>query len=107
VTLTAEAPVSFRGGRLYLSADACARHFPGSQSVALLRRDGDLLVLPVRQAAAGGYILKQRNGAGDRVVDAPDFFRGEGVADTLVWCEAADWSEADAALALLNFFVHK
>ena len=33
------------------------------------------MILPVRHAAAGGYVLKLRNSAGDRVVHAPDFFR--------------------------------
>ena len=41
----------------------------------------DLLILPVRHAAAGGYLLKLRNGAGDRVVNAPDFFREHGLDD--------------------------
>ncbi len=44
-----------------------------------------MLVLPVRYAASGGYVLKIRNAAGDRVVDAGDFFRDHGLDDGAEW----------------------
>ena len=69
-----------RGG-LYISRAIYDRYFAGLQTVILLRRENDLLILPVRHPAGGGYLLKLRNGAGDRVVNAPDFFREHGVDD--------------------------
>lgn len=87
-----------RDGGLYLSASVCDRHFAGIEAVILLRRDTDLAVLPVRHAAAGGYLLKRRNAAGDRVVFAPDFFRASGVADGIDRELVAHWNEAEAAL---------
>ncbi len=102
--MTEEAVISFRDGRLYVSRATSESYFRGSSAVALLREGGDLLVLPVRHAAAGGYILKIRNSAGDRVVTAPDFFRTEGIAETVDWDGTARWSEERAALALHGFF---
>lgn len=102
--MTDHAPISFRDGRLYVSREAYDQYFADTGSVALLRQDGDLLVLPVRNAAAGGYILKIRNSTGDRVVTAPDFFRGEGIGETAPWDGRVDWSESHAALALRGFF---
>lgn len=105
--MTGTAPISFRDGRLYVSRAACDAYFCDSGSVALLRRGGDLLVLPVRHAAGGGYILKIRNSAGDRVITAPDFFLAEGIAETAMWNGAITWSDDRAALALHGFFADK
>jgi hypothetical protein len=102
-----DAAISFRDGRLYIVHAACEAYFGGSGSVALLRRGGDLLVLPVRHAAAGGYILKVRNSAGDRVVTAPHFFQAEGVADQATWEGAVAWRDDCAALALHDFFLDR
>jgi hypothetical protein len=66
--------------------------------VILLRRDDDLLILPVRHAASGGYLLKLRNGAGDRVVSAPDFFREQGIEDDDELELSVAWSAEKAAL---------
>jgi len=105
--MTGNAPISFRDGRLYVSRAACNSFFGDSGAVALVRRGGDLLVLPVRHAAAGGYILKIRNSAGDRVITAPDFFRAEGLGERDVWDGPAGWSEDHAAVALHGFFFSK
>jgi hypothetical protein len=67
--------VLVKSGKLYIGRAVYARYLDGLGTVVLLRRGDDLLVLPVRHAAAGGYLLKVRNAAGDRVVDAADFFR--------------------------------
>lgn len=69
-----------RGG-LHVSAEDYERYFDGISGIVLIRRDSDLLILPVRLAQAGGYILKRKNLAGDRVAHAPDFFRASGIAD--------------------------
>jgi hypothetical protein len=97
-------PVRIADGRLYLSQAAFEQHFTGSGGVVLLRDGSDLMVLPVRQAAAGGYLAKMRNSAGDRVVVAPDFFRAQGVPDDMTWQGHTAWSDRSAALVCSGFF---
>ena len=46
--------VDIRNGSVYLPAETVDRYFRGVDCVILLIRDGALLILPVRQAAAGG-----------------------------------------------------
>ncbi|PNG27791.1 hypothetical protein [Methylocella silvestris] len=96
--------VQLRRGGLYLSSAMCAEFYPGLETVILLRRDHDLLILPVRHAAAGGYLLKLRNSAGDRVVFAPDFFQEHGFEDHLAGEFAADWDAALAGLIVRGAF---
>jgi hydrogenase maturation protease len=91
-------------GRLYLSRAAFERHFAGGGGVVLLRNADDLMILPVRQAQAGGYLAKIRNSAGDRVVSAPDFFRAQSVAEERRWAGHSAWSEEHAALICPGFF---
>ena len=88
----ASATIVLRRGSLDLSAQTSARYFSGLASVILLRRCDDLWIMPVRHAAGGGYLLKIRNAAGDRVVNAADFFRQHGVNEEeervlgVAWC---------------------
>lgn len=96
--------VTIRRGGLYLDRALCERCFAGLETVVLIRRDDDLLVLPVRHAAAGGYLLKRRNGAGDRVVHAPDFFRAQGLADQTELNLDAVWEPDQAALVATRAF---
>jgi hydrogenase maturation protease len=70
-----------RDGRLYFSRAAYERHLHDCVSVGLLARDGDWLLLPLR-AGAGGLQIKQRNAAGDRVIEAQEFFRAQGLEDS-------------------------
>ncbi|RWE29557.1 hypothetical protein [Mesorhizobium sp.] len=69
-----------RGG-LHLSGEGYEQHFSGISGIVLMRREADLLILPVLLAQAGGYLIKRKNLAGDRVAHAPDFFRANGIAD--------------------------
>ena len=92
-----------RGG-LYLPYDVYNRYFAGLQTAALLRRDGDLLALPVQRAEAGGFLLKTRNAAGDRVLSAPEFFRSHGLDDDARLCLPAVWSAEHAALLVAGVF---
>lgn len=96
--MSGDAPIRVEGGRLYLPGPAFERYFTGSGGVVLIRAGADLMVLPVRQAAAGGYLAKIRNSAGDRVVTAPDFFRAHGLAEEATWQGQAGWSDGQAAL---------
>jgi len=92
------AAVTLRRGALYLTRDTYDRYFAGLEAVVLLRRDRDLCILPVRHAAAGGYLLKMRNKAGDRVVHAPDFFRECGIDEAATVELAVEWSRERGAL---------
>lgn len=95
---------TLRNGGLYVSRDLYDAYFKGLEGVVLLRDGVDLLVLPVRHAAAGGYFLKIRNGAGDRVVAAPDFFRLQGGSDDQERHSPVRWDSARAALVLSGVF---
>jgi hypothetical protein len=97
--------VTLRRGALYLPAAVCERYFAGLSTVILLRDDIDLLIMPVRHAAAGGYLLKIRNARGDRVVDAPDFFRAYAAGVAEEWTLPAVWHSDQAALAVSDVLV--
>jgi hypothetical protein len=100
----AEIPVSIRRGALYLQHDVCDLYFAAIDGVVLLRREADLFILPVRHAAAGGYLLKRRNAAGDRVVHAPDFFMEQGLRDEEL-SRMGQWDQAHAALIVPGLFM--
>lgn len=90
--------VSVRRGALHFSRETYERHFCGLDNVVLLRDGANLIILPVRNPAAGGYVIKLRNGAGDRTVVAADFFRDNGVEDSIELTLPANWISERAAL---------
>ena len=96
--------ISLKSGRLYFGRAVYDRYFAGLASVILMRREADLLILPVRHAAAGGYVIKVRNAAGDRLVEAMDFFRGQGLEDHQAGDFPVTWSAEAAALVARNTF---
>ena len=102
--MTAAATVTLRRGALYLSCEIYDRYFAGLEAVILIRRERDLCVLPVRHAAAGGYLLKLRNKVGDRVVHAPDFFREHGVDEDIALQLSVAWSTERGALVAADTF---
>lgn len=97
--------VQVRRGGLYLSAQICQRHLPGLEAVILMRKSVDLVILPVRHAASGGYLLKRLNVAGDRVVFAPDFFRSNGLNDDIDRNILVAWDAEQAALVAEAVFI--
>lgn len=97
--------VEFGNGRLYLRRTAYDDYFAGSAGVILLRDDKDLLILPVRNAGSGGYLIKQRNAVGDRVVNGADFFRDQGLGDDASWRGRYAWCERLAGLRLYDMFL--
>ncbi len=103
--MIAPACVTLKRGSLYLSREIHDLYFPGLDTIILLRRDSDLVILPVRHAAAGGYLLKLRNGAGDRVVNAPDFFRAHGIADEAERDLVVTWEASSAGLVASDAFL--
>jgi hypothetical protein len=96
------AAVTLGRGSLHLSLEIYRAHFAGLEGVILQRRGDDLLILPVRNAPSGGFLLKVRNARGDRIVCAADFFRSQGIEDdvetelTMRWDPAVAGLRADA-----------
>lgn len=54
-------------GYLIIPADMAATYFPNDVLIAMVKTP-ELWLLPMRGAAGGGLLLKQRNPAGDRSV---------------------------------------
>jgi hypothetical protein len=92
------ARLTLRRGSLYLDQEVYQSYFAPLSGIVLLRDGESLLVMPVRLAGAGGYLVKVRNAAGDRVVDAADFFRSQGIDDAVAVEIDAAWDEARGAL---------
>ena len=90
--------VDVRDGAVYLPAAVYETYFRDVEAVILLIREGDLQVLPVRQMAAGGCLLKVRNAAGDRVAVAPDVFQANGLENWRGEGLTARWSSDRGAL---------
>ncbi len=101
------ASVTVRRGSVYLTREVYDRYLGGLETCILLRRDDDLLILPVRNAAAGGYLMKLRNSAGDRVVNAADFFREQGIGDDSELVLAVESSEDRGGLEASSAFTCK
>jgi hydrogenase maturation protease len=97
--------VQIRRGVLHFDAALYDRFFGGLATVVLLREDATLLILPVHDAAAGGYLVKQRNRAGARAVDAADFFRTNGLDDAVELERPVVWSAERAALVAEAVFL--
>ena len=96
--------VSVSRGSLYLNCEIYERYFLDLSAVILLRSDDDLLIMPVMNAAAGGYLLKLKNTAGDRVVNAMDFFREQGFDENHSCVFQVVWNTEKAALQAENAF---
>jgi hypothetical protein len=103
--LSSEDSVAIRQRRIYVPHKAYGAHFAGCGGVILLKDGVDLLMLPVQHAASGGYVLKIRNAAGDRVVDAGDLFRDHGREDSWGWQGASQWDENAAGLRIYEVFL--
>ena len=66
-------------GRVLVPHDTYALYLDGVESAALIERDAQVLLLPLRGPVAGGMLLKQRNLRGDRVMQATDFLAQLGI----------------------------
>lgn len=93
-----------RRGTLLFKASVYDAYFQGLANVVLLRDGDSLIVLPVRHQAAGGYVIKLRSAAGDRAVQAADFFRDNGIDDSAELTLPAYWSDDRAALVAPGLF---
>jgi hypothetical protein len=92
------ARITLRDGSVYLPAEVVATYFRGIDAVIVLIREGRLMILPVRQATAGGCLLKLRNAVGDRVAQARDVFQDRGLLDLKLVDLPAYWVSEDGAL---------
>ena len=102
--MTTAAILTVRRAALHFSGDIYERYFSGLGSLILLRDGSDLVVMPVRHQAGGGYVIKLRNASGDRTVDAADFFRDNGIDDAVEMTLPSVWSDDRAALVAKNTF---
>lgn len=96
-------PAALRVSRanLYLSRECCEQFLPAAQAVALLEREGQVLIVPLMPGSAGGLLLKQRNGRGDRVIQAQEFFREHGYLEDFEQRSCAlRWDPERAALVV-------
>ena len=73
VTHSVTHSVTIGAGSLRLPSATYTQFFGGVSSAALVSRDGQVWLLPLRGPVAGGLLLKQRNLRGDRVMLATDF----------------------------------
>jgi hypothetical protein len=90
-------------GNLYLSREVCQRFLPGIESVALIRRDSRVLIVPLTRESGGGLLLKYRNSRGDRVIQAQEFFRSHALSEARDSRRVAiHWDDSAAALVLTD-----
>jgi hypothetical protein len=54
-------------GYLHLPHEIAGKYFPGDGVVAVVRGP-EMWLMPVFNSASGGFLLKQKNGRGDRAV---------------------------------------
>ena len=93
----------YRRGGLSIPAAVRTACLAGAEGVALLRDGRDLLIIPVLQAGAGGFLLKQRSPSGDCVVHAGPFFYEHGLDDHPLTLEAC-WDDSNARLVVPGLF---
>jgi hypothetical protein len=98
--------VSVARGNFYLSREICETYLPGVQSVAVLVRDEEVMIVPLIPQSAGGLLLKQRNARGDRVIHAQEFFRSRHLPEEFeVRSVPVRWSSESAALVVDGLLV--
>ena len=88
-------------GRVLVPHDTYALYLGGVDSAALIERDAQVLLLPLRGPVAGGMLLKQRNLRGDRVMLATDFLSQLGLDPFAVEAEfKVQWVAGAGALLI-------
>ena len=90
-------------GSLYIGEEIYQRYFARLDAVILLERDGHLYIMPVRNTSGGGYLLKLKNSAGDRIINAMDFFRERGLDNFDTNKFEVTWDQDMAALKATDF----
>ncbi len=90
--------VHLKRGSLYLSSELYDQYFSGLETIILLSKNDDFFIMPVRNAASGGYLLKLKNSAGDRIINAMDFFRDHGFPDDANIEFVVEWDQEMSSL---------
>lgn len=70
-----------KDGYLFVPAPAYRDAMSGLLAVAVLWRSPCLHLIPLHTGTIGGFLLKQRNLAGDRVIDLRLFLRDHALAE--------------------------
>ncbi len=99
--------VSIREGSIYLPHELVDTYFRDIDAVIVLIQQGELMVMPVHQATSGGSLLKVKNAAGDRVVQARDVFQDQEMLDFRADNLAVIWSSEKSALCAMLQDVQK
>jgi hypothetical protein len=97
----ASASIRIQNGSFYLDAALYETYFRGLESLAVMRRDDRLLLVPLQRGSAGGSLAKVRNARGDRVIHAREFLRELGIGDFETHEVAVQWDAELAALAMV------
>ena len=93
--------VSIYEGSIYLPNQLVDTYFRGIDAVIVLIQKGELMVMPVHQATSGGSLLKIKNAAGDRVVQARDVFQNQDMLDFRTENLSVNWSTEKSALCAI------
>lgn len=87
-------------GNIYVNATIYQRYFSGIESVAVLAREDDIALMPVRNPGGGGLLLKIRNAQGDRVIHARETLESAGVPEDKEIRATPKWDSESAALRI-------
>ena len=92
--------VTLRQGNIYLHADFYAKYFSGLNSVAILKHEQGVILMPLQNDSGGGLLLKIMNAKGDRVIHAREALESFGVDEAKEYCIDAVWITEMAGLYL-------
>ncbi len=92
--------VEIQDGNIYLTAEVYEKYFSGLATVAVLERDGALLILPLQIDSGGGMLLKIKNLRGDRVIHAREFLASLDIDESKKIAANVRWSTEAAGLQL-------
>lgn len=92
---------------IYIDVESFERHLAPARSVALLRENDDLLILPILGKDGGGFYVKQVNARGDRAIHIADFLRSNGIDETIERRVAAAWDASVAGYSIRGFFAQE
>lgn len=94
-----EVEVGIERGTLTIDAETFEKFFREAPAVAVLRREAELLLLPLRDGF-GGTLVKVKNPQGDRSVDLREFMRTSNLNEWAIGVWPARWDAELGGLAL-------
>ena len=87
-------------GNIYVDAETYQKYFSGIESVAVIAREDDIALMPVRNPGGGGLLLKIRNAQGDRVIHAREILESAGIPEDKEIRATPKWDSEFAALRI-------